>query len=162
MKFHLALAAGLLAAAPVFAQSENGEATTASDEAAAAEEAVTVSGDAAAGEKAFKRCVSCHVVVNDAGETLAGKKAKTGPNLYGVAGRAAGSIEGFRYSKSMQAAGEAGLVWTEEKFAAFVQDPTAFLREELDDGSARSAMSFKVRKEEEALDLYAYLASLAE
>lgn len=162
MKFHLALAAGLLVAAPLFAQGENGEATTASGDAAAAEEAITVSGDAAAGEKAFKKCVSCHVVVNDAGETLAGKKAKTGPNLYGVAGRPAGSMEGFRYSKSMQSAGEAGLVWTEEKFVEYVQDPTAFLREELDDSGARSAMSFKVRKEDEAIDLYAYLASLAE
>jgi cytochrome c len=159
MKFHLALAAGLLVAAPVLAE---GEAATASGDAAAAEEAITVTGDAAAGEKAFKKCVSCHVVVNDAGETLAGKKAKTGPNLYGVAGRAAASVEGFRYSKSIQAAGEAGLVWTEDKFVTYVQDPTAFLREELGDSSARSAMSFKVRKEKEALDLYAYLASLAE
>lgn len=149
MKFHLALAAGLLAAAPAIAQSENGE-------------AMTVSGDAAAGEKAFRRCVACHVVVNDAGETLAGRKARTGPNLYGVAGRAAASVEDFRYSKSMQAAGEAGLIWTEEKFVAYVQDPTGFLREELDDSGARGAMSFKVRKEQEALDLYAYLASLAE
>ncbi|MGC9369144.1 MAG: c-type cytochrome [Paracoccaceae bacterium] len=149
MKFHLALVAGLLAAAPVFAESHGGG-------------AMEVSGDAEKGEKAFRRCVSCHVVVNDEGETLAGRGAKTGPNLYGVAGRAAGSVEDFRYSKAMQAAGEAGLVWSEEKFAAYVQDPTGFLREELGDNGARSAMSFKVRKEDEALDLYAYLASLAE
>lgn len=43
------------------------------------------SGDAAAGEKAFRQCISCHVVQNEAGDTLAGRNAKTGPNLYGIA-----------------------------------------------------------------------------
>ncbi|WP_212522817.1 c-type cytochrome [Actibacterium sp. MT2.3-13A] len=149
MKFHLALAAGLLAAAPVFADSHGGG-------------EMSEAGDVAKGEKTFKRCVACHSVINDAGETLAGRGAKTGPNLYGVAGRAAGSEEGFRYSKALQTAGEAGLVWTAENFAEFVQDPSGFLSEELGDSGARSAMSFKVRKEEEAQDLYAYLASLAQ
>ncbi len=119
------------------------------------------SGDAAAGEAAFRQCISCHVVVDDEGETLAGRNARTGPNLYAVAGRTAGTIEDFRYSGSMTEAGEAGLVWTEESFAAYVQDPTAFLRETLDDGSARGSMSFRVRSEEDAVNLYAYLLSLA-
>ena len=118
------------------------------------------SGDAAAGERAFRGCQACHVVVNDAGETLAGRNAKTGPNLYKVAGRAAGSMDGFRYSGSMAAAGEAGLVWDEESFAAYVQDPSGFLQTYLDDTGARGSMSYKVRKAEEAVDLYAYLSSL--
>ena len=46
----------------------------------------------------------------DAGETLAGKKARTGPNLYGIAGRTAGSIEGFKYSDLIQAAGADGIM----------------------------------------------------
>ncbi|MCV6595784.1 MAG: c-type cytochrome [Mangrovicoccus sp.] len=117
-------------------------------------------GDAAAGEKAFRQCQSCHVVVNDAGETLAGKKAKTGPNLYGVAGRAAGSVEGFKYSKGMKAANEAGLVWDEASFSAYVQDPTGYLREFLGDDKARGSMSFKLRKEKDAADLYAFLSGL--
>jgi len=144
MKLKLSLiAAGILAAAPAFSESHG------------------ASGDAAAGEKAFRQCVACHVVVNEAGETLAGRKAKTGPNLYGVAGRAAGAVEDFRYSKSMKAAGEAGLVWDEAKFAAYVQDPSGFLKEELGDSGARGSMSFKVRKEDDAVNLYAYLASLS-
>lgn len=118
------------------------------------------SGDAAAGERAFRGCQACHVVVNDAGETLAGRNAKTGPNLYQVAGRTAGSVDGFRYSDSMVAAGEAGLVWDEESFVAYVQDPTGYLREYLDDSGARGNMSYKVRKAEDAADLYAYLSSL--
>lgn len=120
------------------------------------------SGDAAAGEKAFRGCQACHVVVNDAGETLAGRNAKTGPNLYGVVNRSAGSVDGFRYSESMTAAGEAGLVWDEAAFTAYVQDPTGFLREYLDDSGARGAMSYKVRKEADATNLYAFFASLQE
>ncbi|MGS4945733.1 c-type cytochrome [Meridianimarinicoccus sp. RP-17] len=122
--------------------------------------ATAQSGDAAAGERAFRGCQACHVVVNDAGDTLAGRNAKTGPNLYQVSGRTAGSVDGFRYSGSMTEAGEAGLEWTEENFVAYVQDPTGFLQEYLDDGSARGSMSYKVRSEEDAADLYAYLSSL--
>lgn len=122
--------------------------------------ATAQSGDAAAGERAFRGCQACHVVVNDAGETLAGRNAQTGPNLYKVSGRTAGSIDGFRYSDAMVAAGEAGLVWDEESFAAYVQDPSGYLQTYLDDSSARGSMSYKVRRPEEALDLYAYLAGL--
>ncbi|WP_424991056.1 c-type cytochrome [Fluviibacterium sp. S390] len=119
-------------------------------------------GDVAAGEKAFRKCVACHVVVNDAGETLAGKRASTGPNLYGVTGRAASTVEGFKYSGPALQLGEAGVIWDEASFTAFVQDPTAYLRATLDDGSVRSKMTLKVRKEQEAADLFAYLSSLSD
>lgn len=118
------------------------------------------SGDAEAGEKAFRQCITCHVVVNDAGETLAGRNAQVGPNLYKVPGRQAGQVEGFKYSDSMTAAGEKGLVWTEEEFVAYTQDPTSYLRTYLGDDKARGAMTHKVRKDEEAIDVYAYLVSL--
>ncbi len=121
---------------------------------------VTASGDAAAGEKAFRQCVACHVVVNDAGETLAGRNAKVGPNLYQSPNRSAGAVDGFRYSKSMAEAGEKGLVWSEETFVPYVQDPTGYLREYLGDSKARGSMTHKVRKEQEAIDVYAYLVSL--
>ena len=140
----IALAAGLLAA-PAFADSHSAAPT----------------GDAAAGEAAFNQCQTCHVVVNDAGETLAGRNAKTGPNLYAIAGRQAGSVEGFRYSTAMVDAGEGGLMWDEASFVGYVQDPTAWLREHLDDNRARGKMAFKVRKEEDAVNLWAYLHSLA-
>ena len=118
------------------------------------------SGDVAAGEKAFRQCVSCHVVVNDAGETLAGKKAKTGPNLYGIVGRTAGSIDGFKYSKIIMLAGEQGITYDEANFAGYVQDPTGWLREATG-GKGRGKMTYKVRKEADAINLYAYLASLS-
>ncbi|WP_299286819.1 c-type cytochrome [uncultured Tateyamaria sp.] len=119
------------------------------------------SGDAEAGEAAFRQCISCHVVVNDEGETLAGRKAKTGPNLYGIIGNQFGMVEDFRYSDINQlAAGMEDIVVNEEVFVAYVQDPTGYLREATgDDG--RSKMTYKVRKEEDAINIYAYLASIS-
>ena len=124
-------------------------------------EAHGATGDAAAGEAAFRQCIACHVVVNDAGETLAGRNARTGPNLYNIAGGPFGHIEDFRYSPGIAALNEAGVLITEETFVAYVMDPTAYIREATGDGSLRGAMSFRVRTEDDARNLYAYLVSLA-
>lgn len=112
-------------------------------------------GDAAKGEKAFKKCKSCHTVVSDSGEKII-KGGKTGPNLWGVVGRTAGTYEGFKYGKDMVAAGESGLVWDLENFTAYTADPRGFLRSHLDDSKAKSKMSFKLKKGAE--DIYAFLA----
>ncbi|WP_341863151.1 cytochrome C [Gymnodinialimonas sp. 57CJ19] len=117
-------------------------------------------GDAAAGERTFRQCVACHVVVDAEGETLAGRNARTGPNLYGIHGRTIGSVEDFRYSGGLEALMDAEMMWDEESFVAYVQDPTGWIREAAGDDSLRGAMSFRVRSEEDALNLYAYLVSL--
>lgn len=140
-KFLIAVAAGTLLAAPAFAEGH-------------------ASGDAAAGEAEFSQCQTCHVIADDEGNTLAGRNARTGPNLYALVGRQAGIIDGFRYSPAMVEAGEGGLAWDEESFVAYVQDPTAYLREVLDDNRARGKMAYKVREEEDAVNLWAYIASL--
>ncbi len=119
------------------------------------------SGDPDAGEAAFRQCQSCHVVADADGNVLAGRAAKTGPNLFGLPGRTAGTVEGFRYGKDLVAAGEGGLVWDEATFVAYTQDPTGFLRETLDNSKARSKMTFKLRKEEDAVNLWAYIASVS-
>ncbi|MBY4894220.1 c-type cytochrome [Rhodobacteraceae bacterium N5(2021)] len=119
-----------------------------------------ITGDAEAGERAFRQCISCHVVVDAEGETLAGRNARTGPNLWGIDGRMIGSVEDFRYSPGLTALMEAEMVWDEASFADYVQDPTGYIREAAEDDSLRGAMSFRVRSEEDALNLYAYLASL--
>lgn len=121
---------------------------------------LTASGDVAEGEKAFRQCISCHVVVDDAGETLAGRNARTGPNLYGIVGGKFGQIDDFRYSDINQLAADSDVVINEEVFVTYVQDPTGYLREVTGDGG-RSKMTYKVRKEEDAVNLYAYLASIA-
>lgn len=119
-------------------------------------------GDAEAGATVFERqCVACHVVVNDEGETLAGRNAQTGPNLYNVTNRGIGVIEDFRYSDAILALNEQGEQWTEEHFVGYVQDPTGWLREITDDNRARGKMAFQLRSEEDAANVYAYLASLA-
>jgi cytochrome c len=91
--------------------------------------------------------------------TLAGRaNVRTGPNLYGVVGRQAGSVEGFRYRPDIVAAGEAGLVWDQESLTAYLQDPGGFLSETLGK-NARSGMAFQVRDPAEAANLAAFLAT---
>lgn len=144
-KFALATAATLLSAGMAYA------------------DAHAASGDAAAGEGVFRQCAACHNVVNEAGEVLAGRpNMRTGPNLYGIAGRTFGAIEDFRYSPGVAALNEAGTVITEETFAAYIQDPTGYIREATGDSSLRGAMAAqRMRGDDDAANLYAYLASLA-
>ncbi|MGH1412442.1 MAG: c-type cytochrome [Pelagimonas sp.] len=116
------------------------------------------SGDAAAGEKLFKKCKSCHTIQDADGNNVV-KGGKTGPNLFGVVGRAAASVEGFKYGSDLVTAGEAGLVWDEESFVAYVTDPKKFLRAHLENDKAKSKMTFRLKKGGE--DVYAFLASVA-
>lgn len=115
-------------------------------------------GDAAQGENDFKRCKSCHTIAS-ADETIV-KGGKTGPNLHGVIGRTAGTAEGFSYGADIVKAGEAGLVWDEASLATYIEDPKAFLQDYLDDGSAKSKMTFKLKKN--TADMAAYLATFSE
>ncbi len=118
-------------------------------------------GDVEAGKKVFNQCQTCHVVADADGNVLAGKKAKTGPNLYGVVGRAAASYEGFKYGDGILAAAAKGLVWDEAQLTAYVQDPTGFLVEVTGDKKAKSKMVYKVKKADDAANVVAFIASLA-
>ncbi len=107
---------------------------------------------AADGEKIFKKCKACHKIGPEA-------KNSVGPILTGVIGRPAGSVEGYKYSKSLIAAGQSGLVWSEDTIAEYLIDPTKYLRALLDDPKAKAKMSFKLNSEDDRLDVIAYLAT---
>ncbi len=73
--------------------------------------------DATKGAKVFKKCQSCHDASN-------AKKDGTGPHLWGVVGRAKGSVAGFSYSEGMKAKGGN---WTYADLDAFLTKPKNFV-----------------------------------
>lgn len=123
--------------------------------------AAAPTGDAAAGEKVFAKCQTCHVIADADGNVLGGRAGKLGPNLYGLPGRTAAAYEGFKYGDAIVALGATGFAWDEATFVEYVADPQKFLRAKLDDSKAKSLMSFKLGKEEDAKNVYAYIASLS-
>lgn len=85
----------------------------------------------AAGEKAFKKCSACHQV----GE---GAANKTGPELNNLFGRKLGGHDGFKYSKTIVAMGEEGIVWEEANLAEFLKKPKDYIK-----GTKMSFAGFK-------------------
>ena len=120
--------------------------------------APTLAGDAAAGETIFKKCKSCHAIVKPDGTEVV-KGGKVGPNLYGVIGRQIGTAEGFKYGPDIVAAGADGSKWDEAAIAAYVADPTGWMKTKTGNDAAKSKMTFKLPKGGE--DVAAYLASVA-
>lgn len=111
-------------------------------------------GEADKGKSLFKKCSSCHMVGPEA-------KNRVGPVLTDVVGRAAGTFPDYKYGKSIVAAGEAGLVWTEEELFDYLLNPKKYLRAKLEDKKAKSKMSFRLKKEDERANVIAYLKSLS-
>ena len=89
----LCLVSGILAFSPAFAHAQ----------------------DVAAGEKAFAPCKACHQIGENA-------KNAVGPQLNGIIGRKAGSVEGYNYSPANK---NSGLTWDEATFADYIKDPKA-------------------------------------
>ena len=102
--------------------------------------APAMAADPAAGEKAFSVCKACHKV----GE---GAKNGVGPTLNGVVGRAAGSVEGYKYSDAMAGS---GLTWDEANLAEYLKNPKTKI--------AGNKMMFPGVKDDTKLaDIIAYL-----
>lgn len=114
------------------------------------------------GLKVFKaKCRQCHVVDPEGGH-------KQGPNLHGLIGREAGTAEGFSYSTVSatprchhlgaeivsQANKDSRIVWREETLLPYLECPGKYLK-----GTKKGFAGLK--KEQERLDLVAYLSSVS-
>lgn len=116
--------------------------------------------DAAKGETVFKQCMACHRVGPDA-------KNLVGPVLNNVIGRQSGTAEGYSYSPLNKAAGEAGLVWTNELLMEYLPDPNGFLKKFLtekgkaDLATGSTKMTFRLAGEQQRKDVIAYLDSFS-
>lgn len=66
-----------------------------------------------AGEQAFAVCLACHAADS--------QNRPTGPNLYGLFGRRAGTVDGYFYSEPLKAS---GIVWDAETLDAFIANPS--------------------------------------
>ena len=75
-------------------------------------------GDLDNGRRVFARCRSCHTV-SEGGPNM------TGPNLYGVFGRQAGTAAGYTYSAAVKGA---GFAWDAEHLDHWLENPHTFLR----------------------------------
>ena len=115
-------------------------------------------GDAGAGEKVFNKCKACHMIQDADGNNIV-KGGRTGPNLYGLLSRVAGSAD-FKYGASIVQAGEAGLEWNEAEFVKYVADPKKYLVAYNDNKRAKSKMAFKLKDAEDAANVWAYIVSV--
>lgn len=75
-----------------------------------------LTGDPDAGRRVFARCRSCHVLEEGVN--------RTGPSLYGIFGRDAGSVEGFRYS---DANADSGITWSDEVMFEYLENPREYI-----------------------------------
>lgn len=96
----------------------------------------------AEGRDVFRRCAACH--------NATARQNKVGPHLVGLFGRAAGAVEGFRYSDAMR---RADIVWDEETLRAYLRDPRGYI--------PGNRMAFPgIRRDDDLDALIAYLRAV--
>jgi cytochrome c len=103
-------------------------------------EADLAAADPARGELLGLACAACHKFRAEEGTLV-------GPNLQGVFGRRAASLEGFAYSSALR---QSGLVWTPRSLEAWLANPAGFV-----EGTTMAFTGY--RSAEDRRDLIAYL-----
>jgi cytochrome c len=97
--------------------------------------------DVAAGKTSFNKCLVCHAI----GE---GAKNKIGPELNGLDGRKAGTVEGYSYSDANK---NSGITWNEAEFKEYIRDPKAKIPD--------TKMAFAgIKNDKEVNDLWAFVS----
>lgn len=79
--------------------------------------AAGAAGDPVRGAQLWRKCTSCHTLD-------AHGRNRAGPRLFGLFGRAAGSVPDYKYSEALK---NSGLIWTDETLDAFLKDSEAFV-----------------------------------
>jgi cytochrome c len=97
-------------------------------------------GDVEVGKARFVQCAACHTITK-------GGPNLTGPNLYGVFGRKAGSVSDFSYSDGVKAA---GFTWDAKRIDTWITAPSAMIP-----GTKMSFVGLKDPKDR--IDVIAYL-----
>ncbi|HEY7300835.1 MAG TPA: c-type cytochrome [Xanthobacteraceae bacterium] len=106
--------------------------------------AAHAAGDAAKGKADFVRqCALCHTIGKD-------EPNRYGPNLFGIVGRQAGSVPGFKYTPAFKSS--ANWVWTPDVLGAWISSPAIMVP------GSRMAI-FEGVADRDKDDIIAYLAS---
>jgi cytochrome c len=102
--------------------------------------------DAEAGKAVFNQCRACHAV----GETA---KNQVGPQLNGIIGRKAASVDGFKYSEAMAGWGK-DKAWDEKTFAEYIANPKGYI-------PGNKMVFVGIKDEQKIKDLTAFLKQYA-
>jgi cytochrome c len=96
-------------------------------------------GDPEAGKKTFAKCKACHVLDKE--------QNRVGPHLVDIFGRAAGAVDGFKYSDAML---NSGITWDEATMDAYIADPKGYI--------PKNKMAFPgLKDEEDRANVIAYI-----
>eukprot|EP01013_Petalomonas_cantuscygni_P016088 TRINITY_DN33036_c0_g1_i1.p1 TRINITY_DN33036_c0_g1~~TRINITY_DN33036_c0_g1_i1.p1 ORF type:complete len:113 (+),score=21.60 TRINITY_DN33036_c0_g1_i1:39-377(+) len=103
-------------------------------------------GDAKRGAEVFKsRAAQCHTAEK-------GGANRVGPNLYGIVGREAGTVDGYSYT---QANSQSGVTWHEQELYDYLENPRKYL--------PGTKMAFAgLKKPQDRADIIAYMKTLAD